>query len=160
MMNNHASQWINIQMNKPARQEAILGLVAQQRIASQEDLQRALNHRGIAAGQATLSRDIHALGLVKTEEGYTVRQGGVASEPVLPPVSRLVREFVLHVRSAQNLLVLKTTVGSAQPVAAALDSQKWPEQIGSIGGDDTILIVCVDKRSASSLGKRIERMLA
>jgi len=158
-MNKHASEWINIQMNKPARQEAILGLVAQQRIASQEDLQRALNHRGIAAGQATLSRDIHDLGLVKTEEGYAMRQGGMP-ESVLPPVSRLVREFVLHVRSAQNLLVLKTTVGSAQPVAAALDSQKWPEQIGSIGGDDTILIVCVDKRSAGSLGKRIERMLA
>src|SRR5712692_6476339 len=90
IMNKHASEWINIQMNKPARQEAILGLVAQQRIASQEDLQRALNHRGIAAGQATLSRDIHALGLVKTEEGYAVRQGGAPSEPVLPPVARLV----------------------------------------------------------------------
>src|SRR5713101_5477705 len=85
IMNKHASKWINIQMNKPARQEAILGLVTQQRIASQEDLQRALNHRGIAAGQATLSRDIHDLGLVKTGEGYAVRQGGAPSEPVLPP---------------------------------------------------------------------------
>jgi transcriptional regulator of arginine metabolism len=158
-MNNHAVRWITIQMSKPARQEAILGLVAQQRIASQDELQRALRGRGFAAGQATLSRDIHELGLVKTEEGYAVRQGG-GPEAVLPPVARLVREFVLDVQAAQNLLVLRTSVGSAQPVAAALDSQKWHEQIGSIGGDDTILIVCVDKRSASSLGKRIERMLA
>jgi transcriptional regulator of arginine metabolism len=146
-------------MTKPARQEAILTLVTQQRVASQGELQRALRHRGVAVGQATLSRDIHELGLVKTGNGYALRHNGVTTDAALPPVARLVREFVLTIQSAQNLLVLKTSVGSAQPVAAALDSQKWPEQIGSIGGDDTILIICVDTKSAKSLAKRIRGML-
>ena len=110
-------------------------------------------------GQATLSRDIHELGLVKTDRGYAPRQVGETGEAALPPVSRLVREFVTNIQPAQNLLVLKTSVGSAQPVAAALDSQKWPEQIGSIGGDDTILIVCVDTRAAKALAKKIRGML-
>ena len=144
-------------MTKPARQEAILSLVTQQRVASQWELQRALRHRGLDAGQATLSRDIHELGLVKTDSGYAVRQNG--SDTALPPVSRLVREFVTNIQAAQNLLVLKTSVGSAQPVAAALDAQKWPEQVGSIGGDDTILIVCPDNKSANSLAKKIRGML-
>ena len=158
-MNKDSLDWITIHMTKPARQEVILSLVTQQRVASQWELQRALRHRGVDAGQATLSRDIHELGLVKTDHGYTVRQNGASSEAALPPVSRLVREFVTNILAAQNLLVLKTSVGSAQPVAAALDAQKWPEQIGSIGGDDTILIVCVDTKSANNLAKKIRGML-
>ena len=158
-MNKDSQDWISIHMTKPARQEAILSLVTQQRVASQWELQRALRHRGMEAGQATLSRDIHELGLVKTDSGYVVRQGGASGDPSLPPVSRLVREFVTNIQAAQNLLVLKTSVGSAQPVAAALDSQKWPEQIGSIGGDDTILIICIDTKAANTLAKRIRGML-
>ena len=146
-------------MTKPARQEAILSLVTQQRVASQWELQRALRHRGVDAGQATLSRDIHELGLVKTDNGYAVRQNGASPDRALTSVSRLVREFVTNIQAAQNLLVLKTSVGSAQPVAAALDAQKWPEQIGSIGGDDTILIVCVDTKSANGLARKIRGML-
>jgi len=65
----------------------------------------------------------------------------------LPPASRLVREFVLDIRAAQNLLVIKTIVGSAQPVAAALDEEDWPESVGTIAGDDTILIVCPDRKT-------------
>jgi transcriptional regulator of arginine metabolism len=78
----------------------------------------------------------------------------------LPPVSRLLREFVLDVRRAQNLLVIKTTVGSAQPVAAALDDEEWPEAVGSVAGDDTILIVCPDRRAATRLAARTQGMLA
>jgi transcriptional regulator of arginine metabolism len=72
----------------------------------------------------------------------------------------MVREFVTSVRAAQNLLVTKTSIGSAQPVAAALDGENWPEAIGTIAGDDTILIVCEDRRSASRLADRIQGMLA
>ena len=82
------------------------------------------------------------------------------AEPALPPVSRLVREFVLNVLPAQNQLVIKTTVGSAQPVAAALDGEDWPEAIGTIAGDDTILMVCPDKKAAARLAARIRGMLA
>ena len=78
--------------------------------------------------------------------------GEAVSEPALPPVSRLVREFGLEVKAAQNLLVIKTTVGSAQPVAAALDGQDWEEAIGTIAGDDTILMVCVDNKAGEAAG--------
>jgi transcriptional regulator of arginine metabolism len=147
-------------MTKLARQKAILEIVQQGPVASQEYLQRALHKRGCNVGQATLSRDIHELNLVKTPDGYARMQAGPAAEPALPPVSRLVREFVLDVRPAQNLLVIKTSVGSAQPVAAALDAESWPETVGSIAGDDAILIVCPDQKSATRLAARIQEMLA
>ncbi len=147
-------------MTKLARQKAILEIVQQGPVASQEHLQRALHKLGCRVGQATLSRDIHELNLVKTPDGYARMQAGLASEPALPPASRLVREFVLDVRPAQNLLVIKTAVGSAQPVAAALDSESWPETVGSIAGDDAILIVCPDNKSAARLAVRIREMLA
>src|ERR1700722_17950855 len=146
-------------MNKTLRQRAILELLKSTTVSSQEELQRALRKRGIKVGQATLSRDIRDLGLSKTAEGYSLPQGDDSS-PALPPVSRLVQEFVLEVRSAQNLLVIKTTVGSAAPVAAALDDEEWPEAVGTIAGDDTILIVCPDKEDAKKLAGRIEEMLA
>ena len=146
-------------MNKALRQRAVLESVRQGPIASQEDLQRALRKRGFKVGQATLSRDIRDLNLSKTAAGYAVPQGEGASGLALPPVQRLVREFVLDVRPAQNLLVLKTIVGSAQPVAAALDEQEWEEMVGTIAGDDTILIICPDKDAAKKVAVRVEEML-
>lgn len=128
-------------------------------VASQEELQRALRKRGFKVGQATLSRDIRDLNLSKTAAGYVLSPGDGASGLALPPVQRLVREFVLDVRSAQNQLVLKTIIGSAQPVAAALDEQDWEEVLGTIAGDDTILIVCPDKDGAKKVALRIEEML-
>ncbi len=148
-------------MNKPLRQKAILAVLEQGPILSQDELQGALRKRGFRVGQATLSRDIRELGLVKSSEGYaTLELEGVAAGPALPSVSRLVREFVLDVRRAQNLLVIKTAVGSAQPVAAALDDEEWPEAVGSVAGDDTILIVCPDKKAATRLQARTQEMLA
>ncbi len=146
-------------MNKTLRQRAILELLKHGPIASQEELQQALRKRGFRVGQATLSRDIRDLGLAKTANGYAVTPGEVAS-PALPPATRLVREFVLEVRAAQNLLVVKTTVGSAQSVAAALDGEGWPEAIGSIAGDDTILIVCPDSKESKRLAARIQEIMA
>jgi transcriptional regulator of arginine metabolism len=146
-------------MNKTLRQRAVLELVGQGAIVSQESLQRALRKRGFKVGQATLSRDIRDLNLSKTANGYSLLGGETAAGLPLPPVSRLVREFALEVRTAQNLLVVKTIVGSAQPVAAALDGEEWPEVVGTIAGDDTILIICPDKEDAKKLAVRIEEML-
>jgi transcriptional regulator of arginine metabolism len=146
-------------MNKALRQRAILEALRQGPAANQEDLQRALRKRGFKVGQATLSRDIRDLNLSKTPVGYALLQGEGATALALPPVQRLVREFVLDVRPAQNLLVVKTIVGSAQPVAAALDEQEWEGVMGTIGGDDTILIVCPDKDAARKVAARIEEML-
>ena len=146
-------------MNKTLRQRAILEALGQKPIANQEHLQRVLRKRGFKVGQATLSRDIHHLNLSKTATGYALPQGENAASLALPPASRLVREFVLDIRAAQNLLVIKTIVGSAQPVAAALDEEDWPESVGTIAGDDTILIVCPDKEDAKKMATRLEEML-
>jgi transcriptional regulator of arginine metabolism len=147
-------------MSKAARQKAILELLHKGPIESQEELQGFLAKRGFDAGQATLSRDIRELGLVKTYDGYMSASGVAVAEPVLPSVSRLVREFVVEVRLAQNLLVLKTSVGSAQPVAAAMDAEDWPEVVGTLGGDDTILVISQDNKTAQQLARRIEGMLS
>ena len=146
-------------MSKLTRQQLILQLIENGNVASQEDLRRALVRHSERVTQATLSRDIHELGLVKTAGGYARAQAAPA-EPVLPSAERLVREFVLSVREAQNQLVLKTSVGSAQPVAAALDAEGWEESLGSIAGDDTILIICENEQDAERLASRIREMLA
>src|SRR3981189_1740342 len=108
-------------MSKLARHKAILELLEQGPIASQEELQKLLHRRGLVAGQAPFSRDIRELGLVKSSGGYSLPGREAAGETDLPSVSRLVREFVTSVRTAQNLLVTNTSVGSAQPGAAAPD---------------------------------------
>lgn len=146
-------------MSKAARQKAILELLHRGPVESQEELQGFLAKRGFEAGQATLSRDIRELGLVKTSDGYSAGRGATFVEPVLPSVSRLVREFVVDVRLAQNLIVLKTSVGSAQPVAAAVDAEDWPEVVGTLAGDDTILVISPDNRTAQQLVRRIQGML-
>src|ERR1700750_2007823 len=105
-------------MTKAARQKTIMELLHKGPIESQEELQGFLAKRGLDVGQATLSRDIRELGLVKTYDGYMPDSGVAGAGTVVPSVSRLVREFVVEVRLAQSLLVLKTSVGSAQPVAA------------------------------------------
>jgi transcriptional regulator of arginine metabolism len=146
-------------MNKTLRHRAILEALKQGPVANQEGLQRVLRKRGFKVGQATLSRDIHELNLSKTSAGYALPVGEGAAGLALPPVQRLIREFVLDVRAAQNLLVVKTIIGSAQPVAAALDEQEWEEVVGTIAGDDAILIVCPDKDAAKKVAVRIEGML-
>jgi len=146
-------------MNKTLRQRAILDSLKRGSFSSQDDLQRVLRRRGFKVAQATLSRDIRDLNLSKTHHGYSLPQSENAVGIALPPASRLVREFVLDVRSAQNLLVVKTIVGSAQPVAAALDEADWPDVVGTLAGDDTILIVCPDKEAAHRLSGRIGEML-
>lgn len=150
-------------MSKPSRHNAILKIVEQASPANQDELRKALVRVGFKVTQATLSRDIRELGLVKSSEGYQFAPGApaqIANEQILPSADRLVREFVLDVREAQNLLVVKTAVGSAQPVAASLDGEAWNEVLGTIAGDDTILMVTEDNRSAHRLGLRIRELLA
>jgi transcriptional regulator of arginine metabolism len=146
-------------MSKLTRQQLILQLIENGNVANQEDLRRALMRHGQRVTQATLSRDIHELGIVKTGDGYALA-AEAGADPALPATGRLVREFVLSIREAQNQLVLKTSVGSAQPVAAALDAEGFEEVLGTIAGDDTILIICEDNRSATRVANRIREMLA
>lgn len=128
--------------------------------ASQDDLRKLLAKEGFRVTQATLSRDIHELGLVKSNEGYTLPGSPAATETALPPAARIFPEFVLGVHEAQNLVVVKTSLGSAQPVAAALDAEAWPEMLGSIAGDDTVLIITKSSRAAHALALRFRELLA
>lgn len=146
-------------MSKRTRQNTLLELVQQQPYRNQDELRRALARRGFDVTQATLSRDIHELGLVKTSDGYAVQEGEQPADAALPPAFRLVREFVLDIKEAQNLLVVRTAAGSAQPVAAALDAEGWTEMVGTVAGDDTLLIVSQNRRSAQKMAARIRGML-
>jgi len=145
-------------MSKAARQKAILDLLEQGRVESQDVLQHSLVRRGFDVGQATLSRDIHELKLVKGPEGYARITESKASETFLPSVMHMAYQFVVEVRQAQNMLVIKTTVGSAQPVAAALDASHWPEVVGTLAGDDTVLVIAADKKKAHVLARRIREL--
>ncbi len=145
-------------MSKTARHKAILEVLDGGPVESQEALQHSLVRRGFDVGQATLSRDIHELKLVKGPEGYTRIAETVTPETHLPSVMHLAHQFVVEIRQAQNMLVIKTTVGSAQPVAAALDASHWEEVVGTLAGDDTVLVIAADKKKASSLARRIREL--
>lgn len=139
-------------MNKAFRQGQILNLIRAKSILTQEDLARELNETfGIRATQVTLSRDIRELGLLKTPDGY--RQ--VAAAPAGPDLAGITGEFLQDVRVAQNLIVLKTSPGNANTLAVALDKQQWPEIVGTLAGDDTILVVAPDGTAAAKLRDRL-----
>jgi transcriptional regulator of arginine metabolism len=144
---------------KLARQQLIVELAHEGPLPNQQELCKVLARRGFPVTQATLSRDINELGLVRTAEGYTLPNGDSPAEPA-PTVSRIVREFVREVRRAQNLLVIKTTSGSAQPVALAIDAEGWEEIVGTVAGDDTVLIITPDNKKAGKLRTRLEEMRA
>src|ERR1700723_3636231 len=147
--------------HKRFRQGQILNLLAQMKVANQDALRRQLVHRGVRVTQATLSRDLRELKLVKTAEGYrslTATPDDTAPS-ALPPLARAVGEFLIDIRPAQNMLVLKTPPSGAQPLAAAVDGAKFPEIAGTIAGDDTVLIITPNKKSRESLQRRIEALV-
>lgn len=146
-------------MTKLARQQLIVELAQDGPLPNQQELVKVLARRGFAVTQATLSRDINELHLVRTSEGYTLPNGDAMAEPA-PAVSRIVREFVREARRAQNLLVIRTTSGSAQPVALAVDAEGWDEVVGTVAGDDTVLIITPNNKSAAKLQRRLEDMRA
>ena len=143
---------------KALRHHRILELIDREPMVTQEEMVRRLSQQGLKVTQATLSRDIKELGLVKTASGYVAPSAAEPAAPV-PSLSHLLREFVVDVREAQNLLVLKTSPGSAQPVAAALDAESWPEVVGTLGGDDTTLVISSSTASCRQLGKRIREQM-
>jgi transcriptional regulator of arginine metabolism len=148
-------------MSKLTRQSEIRAIIAEGPVANQDELRRRLYKRGYRVTQATLSRDIHELGLVKTVDGYALSEAEEhGADGWLPSVERLIREFAHSVTAAQNLVVVHTSAGSAQPVAAAIDAEEWPEVLGTIGGDDTILLVSPDAKQAAKLVSRLKELLA
>jgi transcriptional regulator of arginine metabolism len=144
---------------KQQRHHLIRELMLKTTIASQDELRRKLAARGYHVTQATLSRDIHELKLSKGPSGYTFQNGEDSSEDSLPGIYDVLSGFALEVRQSMNLLVLITTTGSAQPVAAGIDYEDWPEVVGTIAGDDTVLIICPDESQAGKLKTKIEGYL-
>ena len=142
-------------MTKSYRQGQILKLIRGKRIATQDELAQDLKTQGIAATQVTLSRDIRDLRLVKTREGYKE----MAPEDQGPQFSLLAGEFLRDVLRAQNLVILKTSPGHANSVAVALDNEGWPEVVGTIAGDDTILVIASDNPTAEAVQEKLLSLL-
>jgi transcriptional regulator of arginine metabolism len=143
---------------KTRRQAVILELIANGEIHSQEQLRTRLKARGYDVTQATLSRDIRNLGLVKSPNGGYQQQG--AEPPVLPSagaaLQRALAEYASGVTCVQQLIVLRTGPGMAQPLAAAIDRAKLSDVVGTLAGDDTILVISQDARHARALAKQME----
>jgi transcriptional regulator of arginine metabolism len=144
---------------KTFRHGQILRLVADVSISNQEELRRRLAAQKLRVTQATLSRDLQELRLVKTHQGYKPAAALPEESNGLPALSRALGEFLQDVRPAENLLVLKTPPGGAQALAAAVDAAKFTETAGTIAGDDTVLIITPDRKSRESLQKKIESLV-
>ena len=140
---------------KSYRHGQILKLIRSRNISTQEELARALRGQGIDATQVTLSRDLRELGLVKTAEGYRQMERDTPNAQL----ATLAGEFLQDVRLAQNQVVLKTAPGHASSVAVALDDEEWPEVVGTIAGDDTILIICKDSGTAGEVRAKLLGLL-
>src|SRR5216117_1172668 len=144
---------------KARRQAVIVELVDHEPLHSQEELRRRLRHRGFEATQATISRDIADLGLVKRAgDGAYQRPGAETTNPetALTALERAANEFLRNVERVQQLVVIRTGRGQAQALAEALDRARVPEAVGSIAGDDTILVVARGARAAAALVKRLK----
>ncbi len=142
---------------KQQRHTEIRDLLVKASVTNQDDLRRRLAERGFHVTQATLSRDIHELRLSKGPAGYSLPGGNDSEEDMLPGIREVLESFGLEVRQAFNLLVFITRTGGAQPIAAGIDYEDWPEVVGTIAGDDTVLIICADDKQARLLKERIEK---
>lgn len=140
---------------KNLRQSAIVSLVGSEAIYNQELLRQRLKARGFDVTQATLSRDIKELGLVKraADGAYqrTAAGDGTAPADAEAALRRRIREFLRSFEQVQQLVVLKTEAGQAQILALALDRSGLPEIVGTIAGDDTILVITREPRQAGAL---------
>jgi transcriptional regulator of arginine metabolism len=144
---------------KTFRHGQILRIVSDGRITNQEELRRRLAVQKLRVTQATLSRDLQELRLVKTHEGYKQETVLPEENAGLGSLTRALGEFLSDIRPAENMLVLKTPPGAAQPLAAAVDGAKFVEIAGTIAGDDTVLIITPDRKSRESLQKQIESLV-
>ena len=147
---------------KTVRQVAILDIIEKQEIETQEELASALNARGIRVTQATVSRDIKELRLLKvlTPSGkYKYATGDQADNNLTDRFIRMLSESLLSVSSANNLIVVKTLSGSANVAAEALDSMHWPEVLGTLAGDNTVLLIIRSNEETITVTSRIREMM-
>lgn len=145
---------------KTQRHAAILRVVRERRIESQDDLREALAHDGFVVTQATLSRDIRELGLAKLADP---RGGAYYTHPhrgtVHPELAQVLPTLLVSVDGVGPLLVLKTATGSAGAVSEALDQARWSEIMGTIAGDDTVLVITRSQRLREEIAARIQELV-
>lgn len=147
-------------MGKPERHAAIRELIASHRVSSQEHLRELLAQRKVEVAQATLSRDIRELRLIKVPDAegrshYTLPPESWDQSPAL---TRLLPALYVAAEGTGNLLVVRTLSGGAQAVAEALDWEEWPEVLGTLAGDDTILLILRDPAQLALIQQRIEEL--
>jgi transcriptional regulator of arginine metabolism len=142
--------------SREARHERILALLGRGRPRNQAELQEQLAAAGFEVNQATLSRDLRQLGVVKAKDGYEL-----PAVPVMAPqiahqsLWHAVHTWLLRATAAQNLVVLRTPAGGAQALGVAIDHAELPGVVGTIAGDDTLLAVCQDAQKAKALVRRL-----
>lgn len=146
----------------PERIRMIRGIIGEERIGTQDDLVRALRRRGVAVTQATVSRDIRRLGLVKVPDTRGARYA-LPPEPVpaVDPqrIRAVMEEFAREVIVALDLILVKTVPGGAAPVAQAIDDTGWPDVAGTLAGEDTIIVVPRDRAAARTVSERLRGLL-
>ena len=142
---------------KKKRQEEILQLIRSQPVHNQDELRGMLHERGFDVTQATLSRDLKELrvGKVPHAEGESYYATAVDPEDLAPALERLLPHLLTSAESVGNLVVVNTLTGGAQAVAEAIDLESWPEILGTVAGDDTILIILRNERHSPSIISRI-----
>jgi transcriptional regulator of arginine metabolism len=142
---------------KRERQDVVLHLLSSHHIASQEELRRLLTEQGWSVTQATLSRDLRDLGVVRAPSGDGARYllPEMVADEAKPSLDNLLPQLFSRVDGVGELIVLHTLPGGAQPIAEAVDSQGWPEVIGTLGGENTILIVCRSAPAREALTRRL-----
>ena len=148
---------------KTRRLSAIRQVVAQEPVHSQEELRQRLATMGFVVTQATLSRDIKELGLVKRSADGAYQGAGAdggSSAAATVALSRALSEFLLSADISQQLLVLKTGPGQAQLLGLAIDRARLSDVLGTIAGDDTILVICRDARCAQTARATLEQLAA
>jgi len=143
---------------KQQRHTAIRELLVKTLVTNQDDLRRKLAGRGFHVTQATLSRDIHELQLSKGPAGYSLPGNIETDEDTLPGVREVLESFGLEVRQALNLLVFITRTGGAQPIAAGIDYEDWPEVVGTIAGDDTLFVAAREPMTGAELASTLENL--
>jgi transcriptional regulator of arginine metabolism len=146
--------------NKRERQAMIRELITARPVSSQEELRRLLLKRGWDVTQSTLSRDLREMRVARVPDAVGARYSvtdGAADESARPGLELLLPSLFVRVDGVGELVVLRTLPGGAQSVAVALDAEDWPDVLGTIAGDDTILIVC---RSAGARERIVRRLAA
>jgi transcriptional regulator of arginine metabolism len=150
-------------MVKLTRHNQILQIISDRVVKSQRDLVKALSESGLKVTQATVSRDIRELGLIKvsSKKGirYVTPESRVKNVREDDRLRRLVRNAVTQLEDSQNLVVVKTLPGAAQGVASAIDQANWPGVIGTVAGDDTILVVVKSSVKATAVRQRLNRLI-